>query len=243
MRSICRKLLRQLQHNSQHEGQHFRKQTAQTRVVLNRNDVYDLKHYLEASNSVFVCCSGPGKLRLSFAELSALFKPQSTAETQIAAYWASMSSFDSKDAAYGAILGAFVGDAAGGVLEFMSGVTAADVDAALKMPGGGCWELGPGQVRVYCPAAAPTSALSTAVVHTRHQRQPHAAPDMHTCTHVHMHTCTHAQTQITDDSEMAMCLLHGLKETAASGSLPLNAIAQMYIKSLDSPPFDIGGNA
>jgi hypothetical protein len=34
---------------------------------------------------------------------------------------------DSKDAAYGAILGAFVGDAAGGVLEFMDNVTADEV--------------------------------------------------------------------------------------------------------------------
>lgn len=150
MRSICRKLLRQLQHNSQHEGQHFRKQT---RIVLDRNDVYDLKHYLEARNSIFECCSGPGKLYLSFAELSALFKPQSTVEKHIAAYWASMSSSDSKDAAYGAILGAFVGDAAGGVLEFMSSATADEVDAALeKMPGGGCWQLGPGQVCVCSPA-------------------------------------------------------------------------------------------
>lgn len=121
-------------------------------MVLDRNDVYDLKHYLEASNSVFECSSGPGKLHLSFAELSALFKPKSTAETQIAAYWASMSSSDSKDAAYGAILGAFVGDAAGGVLEFMSSVTAEEVEAALEMPGGGCWQLGPGQVCVCSPA-------------------------------------------------------------------------------------------
>lgn len=127
-------------------GQHFKKQT---RVVVDRNDVYDLKHYLEASNSVFECASGPSKLQLSFAELSVLFKPQPTAETQIAAFWASMSSVDRKDAAYGAILGAFVGDAAGGVLEFMDAVDAVHVDAALTMPGGGCWELGPGQVCVF----------------------------------------------------------------------------------------------
>lgn len=50
-------------------------------------------------------------------------------------------------AAYGALLGALVGDAAGAVLEFHGRpVTPADVDRALSMPGGGVWRVAPGQV-------------------------------------------------------------------------------------------------
>lgn len=60
---------------------------------------------------------------------------------------------------------------------------------------------------------------------------------------LHMHMDMHMHMQITDDSEMAMCLLHGLKEAAASGPLPLDAIEHVFIKWLDSPPFDIGGHA
>jgi hypothetical protein len=48
--------------------------------------------------------------------------------------------------------------------------------------------------------------------------------------------------QITDDSEMAMCLLQGLMGSDASGPLPLDAIASCYINWLHSPPFDIGGH-
>ena len=58
-------------------------------------------------------------------------------------------------------MGAFVGDAAGAVLEFYNQrITQQDVEWALKMNGGGENEMGPGQ--------------------------------------------------ITDDSEMAMCIMHGL---------------------------------
>ncbi len=54
---------------------------------------------------------------------------------------------DTRDAAIGAILGACVGDAAGAVLEFVSGdLTAARVDHAMTMPGGGCWRVAPGQI-------------------------------------------------------------------------------------------------
>ena len=62
---------------------------------------------------------------------------------------------------FGCVIGAFVGDAAGAVLEFMDHrVKPEDVVEALKFPGGGVWRVGPGQ--------------------------------------------------ITDDSEMAMCILHGI---------------------------------
>ena len=64
---------------------------------------------------------------------------------------------------FGSIIGAFVGDAAGAVLEFMEVVTNAHVEEALKFEGGGVFKVGPGQ--------------------------------------------------ITDDSEMAMCLLHGIGGT------------------------------
>ena len=49
--------------------------------------------------------------------------------------------------ALGCLLGALIGDAAGATLEFLGRKpTAADVDFALTLPGGGCWELAPGQV-------------------------------------------------------------------------------------------------
>lgn len=54
---------------------------------------------------------------------------------------------DTHDAALGAILGACVGDAAGAVLEFVSGdLTANRVDHAMTLPGGGCWRVAPGQI-------------------------------------------------------------------------------------------------
>ena len=53
----------------------------------------------------------------------------------------------SQSAAYGAVCGALVGDAAGGVLEFMGKKpTRSDVDRALGMPGGGVFSLAPGQI-------------------------------------------------------------------------------------------------
>lgn len=51
------------------------------------------------------------------------------------------------DAALGAVLGALVGDAAGAVLEFFGRAIAPnDVEHALAMPGGGTWEVAPGQI-------------------------------------------------------------------------------------------------
>ncbi len=47
----------------------------------------------------------------------------------------------------GCILGALVGDAAGAYLEFIGHQPGtAEVDEAMKMPGGGCWKLAPGQI-------------------------------------------------------------------------------------------------
>lgn len=54
---------------------------------------------------------------------------------------------DERDRALGAMLGAAVGDAAGGVLEFWRGkMTFEDVAHAMSMPGGGVFRLAPGQV-------------------------------------------------------------------------------------------------
>jgi ADP-ribosylglycohydrolase len=51
------------------------------------------------------------------------------------------------DAALGAVLGALVGDAAGAVLEFFGrAIARADVEHALTMPGGGTWDVAPGQI-------------------------------------------------------------------------------------------------
>lgn len=53
----------------------------------------------------------------------------------------------SLDRARGAFLGSLCGDAAGAVLEFMGRTpTLADVDGALRFPGGGVWRVAPGQV-------------------------------------------------------------------------------------------------
>ena len=58
-----------------------------------------------------------------------------------------MNDTNGRDAALGAVLGALVGDAAGAVLEFFGqAITAADVEHALAMPGGGTWAVAPGQV-------------------------------------------------------------------------------------------------
>lgn len=51
------------------------------------------------------------------------------------------------DAALGCLLGACVGDAAGAVLEFLEHKPSlAEVNLAMKMPGGGVWQVAPGQI-------------------------------------------------------------------------------------------------
>ena len=94
-----------------------------------------------------------------------------------------------QDLARGWILGAFVGDAAGAVLEFYhKKITQKDVDAALKFQGGGALGVRPGQ--------------------------------------------------FTDDSEMAMWLLHALIQ--GRGKVNQHLIGNMYYEWLWSEPFDIG---
>ena len=94
-----------------------------------------------------------------------------------------------EEAARGCILGAFIGDAAGAVLEFYSKrINQNDVDHALTFPGGGIFSVESGQ--------------------------------------------------FTDDSEMAMCLMHGLID--GKGTLNQQLIAKWYLQWYKSPPFDIG---
>ena len=50
------------------------------------------------------------------------------------------------DAACGCLFGACIGDAAGAVLEMRGLPSAADVAWALQMPGGGVWQVAPGQI-------------------------------------------------------------------------------------------------
>ena len=80
----------------------------------------------------------------------------------------------------GCVLGAFVGDAAGAVLEFIGhkNINETSVAETMKMPGGGVFKVGPGQ--------------------------------------------------ITDDSEMAMCLLHAANDD--HDHLNLDKIAEYFGK-------------
>lgn len=50
------------------------------------------------------------------------------------------------DRCMGCIVGALVGDASGAVLEFVHGINEKMVDKALTMPGGGVFEVAPGQI-------------------------------------------------------------------------------------------------
>ena len=52
-----------------------------------------------------------------------------------------------RDAALGALIGALIGDAAGARLEFLGRTPTSDeVDEALRLPGGGCFRVAPGQI-------------------------------------------------------------------------------------------------
>ncbi len=94
-------------------------------------------------------------------------------------------------AAKGAILGAFVSDAAGATLEFLGhDPSVEEVNRALQMVGGGCWGTAPGQ--------------------------------------------------ITDDSELALSLLHALVSAFETSTPELEQVALFYQRWLNSPPFDIG---
>lgn len=46
--------------------------------------------------------------------------------------------------------------------------------------------------------------------------------------------------QVTDDSELALCLFQALKDANPKDGLPAQNVAKMYHKWYDSDPFDIG---
>lgn len=92
------------------------------------------------------------------------------------------------DLAKGAVVGAFIGDAAGAHVENSGALSKEAVNFAFSLPGGGTHKIGKGQ--------------------------------------------------ITDDSEMAMCLIRGL--SAGKGTLDLNQIAIYFGKWFESKPFDVG---
>ena len=94
----------------------------------------------------------------------------------------------SKSAAFGAVLGAFIGDALGAYIEFQNDISPPLLQETLTMPGGGPFHLGQGQV--------------------------------------------------TDDSELAMCMIRGL--LAGKGKLDMDAIAGYYRSWMETSPFDIG---
>lgn len=91
--------------------------------------------------------------------------------------------------AYGCIAGAFIGDAAGAVLEFQkTKITQKEVERAVTFPGGGVFDFEPGE--------------------------------------------------ITDDSEMALCLLNAILKD--KGHVNPKTIGEYYCKWKDSNPKDIG---
>lgn len=99
------------------------------------------------------------------------------------------------DRAFGCIIGAFVADACGSYNEFAQVIqTEQFMNECMKMPGGGPWNNGPGQ--------------------------------------------------ITDDSELAMCLMHGLVENCevkdGETVMSTRGIAKYYGQWVYSGPYDIG---
>lgn len=104
-----------------------------------------------------------------------------------------------EDKAFGCILGAFVGDSCGSYNEFARELATKEfMDECMTMPGGGPWDVGPGQV--------------------------------------------------TDDSEMAMCLMSGLIKANENKSkdeervLDENELAKSYVEWFQSKPFGMGVN-
>ena len=126
MRTLCRKLLQLLRHIHQHQDA----TAAERRRVffLDHNDLSDLQQYIAVRSCCYYLNScGPKKTcSYSYSEIRQLCKPVALETYRIAAFWTPKMSADSKDCAFGAVLGAFVGDAAGGVLEFMQGKPSSD---------------------------------------------------------------------------------------------------------------------
>lgn len=121
--------------------------------LLDQNDVNDIKQYLVSTATQLppgtgpLSCTTARDTNLIFKPIQRLKAQSVAAHVQVLAYVEEHQLMESRDAAYGAILGVLVGNAAGGVLEFFCyNPTTVEVEAALHMPGGGVWRLGPGQV-------------------------------------------------------------------------------------------------
>lgn len=132
MRS-CRKLLQLFHHL----------QRSRRVLIVDQNDLNELKHHILAANYKVQPLHTIKTLHCSGRHVDNSIVQNSA---KIARH--SMEAFtSSKDAGYGTVLGAFAGDAAGGVLEFLPAPpSSSQVDNALTMCGGGVWQLGPGQV-------------------------------------------------------------------------------------------------
>lgn len=133
MRALVRKLIRHLQHHS--EGSSAERKRL---FFLDHNDLSDLRQYVQAVNNKIlrdICGEQGGLHNYSYSDIRQLCKPLKSVEVfRIAAFWINQEAM-SKDAAYGAILGAFSGDAAGGVLEFMPKASSKQVWGSLPLKG------------------------------------------------------------------------------------------------------------
>ena len=139
-------------------------------------------------------------------------------------------------AAQGAVVGAFVGDAAGAVLEFAPRPSLDKARFCAPPSATACHPC--------CGRAAADLCLASPL---RAVSEPAAAVQK-----VMVPQVRHALTlpgggmwdvgpgQVTDDSEMAMCLMQGLAQ-GQPPLLPLDAIAARYAAWYHSDPFDIGG--
>ena len=115
--------------------------------------------------------------------------------------------------------------AVGAFLEF-SHVTPEGVEQALTLPGGGCWDVGPGQVRsaaaVYLLPAHRQSIRHTNSVMPagRHAAVFRAVP----CVAIALVS----RLQFTDDTELALCLAHSLEGHPPSAGFPAGSVAREY---------------
>ncbi len=165
-----------------------------------------------------------------------------------------------EDAALGCLLGLACGDAAGAPLEFIGRrPTPEEAKACLRMPGGGPIRVGPGQVRRFrCQGAR--ASLSSA----QGERAAAVRPTANTSKQAVLRQrllCRRSvlciATQVTDDTELALALAHGLLDAASARlsqppgggedddawrrlPFPSVAVARRYAEWLASWPFDVG---
>ena len=96
--------------------------------------------HLPASQAHGAPGGGSGAVGLHLSSISGAAGPRPVSSS------ASAGPTVSFDHAYGCLLGAAVGDAAGAFLEFRPGFDSEDVRLAMTMPGGGVFKVGPGEL-------------------------------------------------------------------------------------------------